>query len=496
MAHEAAGRDLLQSQVFEALPDGIVIADLEGRIVYANSQLAELSGYAVEELVGQAVEMLVPASQRAHHPDHRASYVAAGLPTRPMGSNLKIRLLSRAGAEVPVDISLRRLELDGAVYVLGAVRDATERNRSQARTEAMLEVSQLILQGQDTDEILGLVARRARELIGAALSLIAVPSPSGDELVIQVADGFAEDQLRGRRLALDHSLSGQVMRSGQSLVVDDAVADPRSASEIVDSVGMGASIVVALQAGSGVFGTLQVSNQQGERTFGPDDFTIVELFASQAAVALEYGRVRDQLGRLALVEDRERIGRELHDGVIQSLFAVGMNLEASAAIAGPGDLQERLQKAVAELDRAIRDLRNYIFGLRPGILADRQLSQAIGDLAADTAEKSGIVVAVDVDPSVASELSPRAADVVQLVRESLSNVARHSRAATCRVSLYREDGDAVLVVEDDGVGFDPATIAAGQGLPNLRSRAERLSGTLTIAPSEERGTRVEIHLPL
>lgn len=496
MAPEAAGSDLLHSEVFEALPDGIVIADLAGRIVFANRQLAELSGYSPEELVGKEVEALVPPSVRAHHPGHRTSYVKAGLPTRPMGSNLKIRLLTRDGQEVPVDIALRRLDLESTTYVLAAVRDATERNRSQARTEAMLEVSQLILQGQDTEEILGLIARRARELIGAALSLIAVPAPGGAELVIQVADGYAEDQLRGRRLTFDHSFSGHVMKSGQSIVVEDALADPRSAIEIVEPVGMGASMVVALRAGDGIFGTLQVANLRGDPTFGRDDFTTVELFASQAAVALEYGRVREQLGRLALVEDRERIGRELHDGVIQSLFAVGMNLEASAAIAGPGDLQERLHKAVAELDRAIRDLRNYIFGLRPAILADRKLSQALTDLSTDTAEKSGIVVAVDVDPAVASELSPRAGDVVQLARESLSNVARHSHAATCRVSLYREDGQAVLVVEDDGVGFDPATGGRGQGLPNLRSRAERLSGTMAVGPSEEGGTRVEFRIPL
>lgn len=496
MAAEAAGSDLLHSEVFEALPDGIVISDLAGRIVFANRQLTELSGYSPEELVGKEVEALVPVSARAQHPGHRASYLKAGLPTRPMGSNLKIRLLTRAGEEVPVDIALRRLDLDGTSYVLAAIRDAAERNRSQARTEAMLEVSQLILQGQDTEEILGLIARRARELIGAALSLIAVPAPGGAELVIQVADGYAEDQLRGRRLTFDHSLSGTVMKSRQSVVVEDALADPRAAVEVVEPVGIGASMVVPLRAGDGIFGTLQVSNLKGKRTFGRDDFTTVELFASQAAVALEYGRVREQLSRLALVEDRERIGRELHDGVIQSLFAVGMNLEATAAMAGAGDVQERLQKAVAELDRSIRDLRNYIFGLRPAILADRKLGQALTDLSTDTAEKSGIVVAVDVDPAVASELSPRAADIVQLARESLSNVARHSHAATCRVSLYREDGQAVLVVEDDGVGFDPAGGGGGQGLPNLRSRAERLSGTMTVGSTEDGGTRVEFRIPL
>ncbi|HVD02052.1 MAG TPA: PAS domain S-box protein [Candidatus Dormibacteraeota bacterium] len=496
MAGEALGSDLLRSSVFEALPDGIVIADLEGRIINVNQQLAELSGYAPAELVGQLVETLVPDSLRAQHPHHRASYIEAGLPTRPMGANLRIRLLTKTGNEVPVDISLRRLELGRGTYVLAAVRDATDRNRQQARTEAMLEVSQMILQGHDTNEILGLIARRARELVGASLAMVNIPAPGGDELVVQVADGYAEDRLRGQRVPVDHSLDGEVLRSRESLVVKDVAADARSASDAVRPIGRGASIVVPLRVGGSVFGSLSVSNLKGERTFGSDDLTVVELIASQASVAMEYGRVRDQLSRLALVEDRERIGRELHDGVIQSLFAVGMNLETSAAIAGPGDLQDRLQRAVAELDRAIRDLRNYIFGLRPGILADRQLSQAIADLATDTADKSGIVTVVDVDPVVALGLSPRAGDVVQLVRESLSNVARHSRAATCRVSLHREGDEAVLVIEDDGVGFNPSPAGTGQGLANLRSRAERLSGTLSVEPAEGQGTRVEVRLPL
>src|SRR5437764_9555710 len=104
MAKEAAGSEVLRSSVFEALPDGILITDLGGRIVKVNQQLVELSGYAAEELIGQQVEILVPGNQRALHPKHRATYVGAGLPTRPMGANLRIRLLTKLGEEVPGDI--------------------------------------------------------------------------------------------------------------------------------------------------------------------------------------------------------------------------------------------------------------------------------------------------------------------------------------------------------------------------------------------------------
>jgi PAS domain S-box-containing protein len=496
MASGAADPDLLGNSVFDAIPDGIVIADLEGRITYVNQHLAQLSGYSAADLVGKPVEALIPEAARSQHPAHRAAYVRAGLPTRPMGTNLRTRLLTREGGEVPVDISLRRLEGAGPVQVLAAVRDATERNRAQARIEAMLEVSQHILRGEPADEVLSLVARRARELIGASLAMVALPAPGGQELVVEVADGFAEDQLRGGRLPVHHSLAGEVFRSGRSLVVENVIGDPRSVADLARTVGYGPCIVVPLKAGGAPFGALTVANLQGGSPFQPEALQVVELFAIQASVAIEYSRVREELARLALVEDRERIGRELHDGVIQSLFGVGMNLQASAEIAGPGELQDRLQVAVGELDRAIRDLRNYIFGLRPGILADRRLSQAIAQLAEDTEEQSGIAVAVAIDPQVAAELASAAGDVVQMVRESLSNVARHSGAETCRVSLARDEAGALLLVEDDGHGFDPGSVARGQGLGNLRERAEGLQGTLAIVAVEGQGTRVEIRLPL
>ena len=197
-----------------------------------------------------------------------------------------------------------------------------------------------------------------------------------------------------------------------------------------------------------------------------------------------------------MLEDRERIAKELHDGAIQALFAVGMGLQGSALLATDDDLRGRLQHAVEELDRVIRDLRNYIFGLRPGILADRQLDQALHGLAEELQQRTGVLVITEVDPAAAAELTGRAADVVQLAREALSNVSRHAGAATCRVSLYRYEDGGVLEVDDDGRGFDPATATGtGQGLRNLRERAEGLGGQAEIDSTPGEGTRVRVTIP-
>ena len=246
-----------------------------------------------------------------------------------------------------------------------------------------------------------------------------------------------------------------------------------------------------------ILGTLTVANAEGGPLLRETTIQLVETFAEQAAVAIEYRRLQDELQRLALLEDRERIAKELHDGAIQALFAVGMGLQGAAVLAASEEQRSRIQNAVEEVDRVIRDLRNYIFGLRPGILADRQLDQALHGLVEEFGQRTGVVAIAEVDPQVAAELASRAGDVVQLAREALSNVSRHAQATTCRVSLYRdESGAGVLEVDDDGQGFDPVrTTRTSQGLRNLRERAERLGGRAEVSSTPGQGTRVRVTIP-
>jgi len=196
-----------------------------------------------------------------------------------------------------------------------------------------------------------------------------------------------------------------------------------------------------------------------------------------------------------VLEDRERIGRELHDGAIQELFAVGMGLQGMAIMATDPALRGRLEATVGQVDEVIRDLRNYIFGLRPGLVADRHLTQAMQDLAEQLERQHGVACAVEVDQAVAARLAGRAADIVQLAREALSNVGRHASAATCRLSLRGEPGFAMLEVEDDGRGFVPGEDGEGWGLRNLEERAAALGGSLDIASAPGEGTTVRLRIP-
>lgn len=373
-----------------------------------------------------------------------------------------------------------------------------EATRRERWLDAVREIATAILSGAEPGEALGLVARRARELVGADIATVAVPVGAGEELRVEVAEGARANDVRGASFPAEGSISGEVVRTGRAIVVEDAAADGRAHQPLVELGEIGPAMFVPLSSHGKAFGTLAAANLRGGRLFEQEDLRLLQTFAGQAALALAYARAQRDIQRLAILEDRERIAKELHDGVIQALFAVGMGLQGAALMSAEEDLARRIEGAVSDVDRVIRDLRNYIFALRPGILVDRQLDQALRHLGEEFQQRSGVVTVVDVDSEVASELTSMATDVLQLTRESLSNVGRHAAASTCRVSLYRDrDRDrAVLAIDDDGKGFDPPSAKRGDGLANLETRVEALGGSLSIESAPAQGTTIKIVLPL
>ena len=211
-----------------------------------------------------------------------------------------------------------------------------------------------------------------------------------------------------------------------------------------------------------------------------------------AAVSLTAFRAAE-----TLAEERERISKELHDGTIQSLFAVGIELKAAQAQSGDARMKPAVDNAVEELDRVILDLRHYILGLRSVLLSDQHLDQALGQLVRDFGAKRHLRAEANIDRGVAAALAAQGNDVVQITREALSNVSRHASAGSCRVSLRRVDSSAELEVADDGRGFDLNTQdGKGHGLLNIRDRAAALGGEAQIQSSPGSGTVLRIRIPL
>jgi signal transduction histidine kinase len=367
------------------------------------------------------------------------------------------------------------------------------------RVDALHAIVTAIMRGDDSDVVVGAVARHARALLEADLASMAVPSRDRRQLTVLAADGIEAENMIGDVFPLEGSVSGDAITSGEPVVLPDAAVDERIAQPVVRSGVFGPALFVPLASRGEPFGTLLLARRRGAQPFEDGESRLAELFAGQAAVVLEQARLQDQVHRLETLEDRERIARELHDGTIQSLFTVGLGLQGTASLAIDPEVVQRLHGAVQELDRVIRDLRNYIFGLEPGVLAERQLGKALEDMVEEFQHRTGVVAIAEIDPDAAAALSQDAGEMVQLVREALSNVSRHAAAATCRVSLNLDpDANVVqLEVDDDGRGFDPAVgRGAGRGLGNLKARTARLGGRAEIVSVPGEGTTVRVAIPL
>lgn len=391
--------------------------------------------------------------------------------------------------------SLIVLATQAGVAIANASLYEEVRSREQW-LNALRDITSRVLGGEEEAPLLESIAEHARQVAGADAATIVSVSDIPGELVVAAAVGARASEMRGQTLPAEGSISGAVMQNGQSLSIDDVSADPRAFQPIVRLGRHGPAVFVPLRVPGGAAGTLMVTRLKGSPSFDGRRVQLVETLADQASVAIEYGRAQTELRRLGLMEERERIAKELHDGIIQSLFAVGMGLQGTALMARSPDVTGRIETAVDELDKVIRDLRNYIFGLRPGILADRQLDQALRVLGEEMQSRSGATVDVDLDAALAASLSGRSAEIIQLTREAFSNVARHSQATRASLRLARRGSDAVLLLEDNGVGFDTSSDSKGFGMANMRARAEGLGGTLDVKSETGKGTTLRITFPI
>ena len=376
--------------------------------------------------------------------------------------------------------------------------------RNDQRLDMLIEAGLTLASELDLEAILSRIVELAVAITGARYGTLGVLGECEPRIERFITLGVSDKQ----RAAIGHppvgrGILGLLIRDQRPLRLPEIGLDPRSVGFPEHHPPMHSFLGAPVKAAGRVFGNIYLIEKQGAVEFDQDDEAAVVVLAAQAGVAIvnarlyeESRRAQEDLARLELLDERERIAKELHDGVIQSLFAVGMGLQGTAAIANDEDTARRIEHATEEIDRAIRDLRNYIFGLRPGVLADRQLDQAVRQLATEFEEHSGVLTIIDVDASVAAELASLASDVVQIVREALSNVSKHAEATSCRITLRRTERGAELEIDDDGLGFDPSSTSQGMGMDNLRGRVLTLGGELSIDSVIGEGATIKASIPL
>jgi signal transduction histidine kinase len=354
---------------------------------------------------------------------------------------------------------------------------------------ATAEITGVLLGDVRRTEALRLIARRAREVSGAELVLVMLYDEEKTQFTVEVADGAdpASVELAGRQVAVDRAVAADFGQEKYRLL-----ENLRAVAEWPGPVPTGPAFAAPLAAADALQGVLIVT-QAPDRPAGDEDAALLSSFAGQAALALERARAQEQRQQLAVLEDRERIARDLHDVVIQRLFATGMHLQGAAPRAGHPEVTKRINEAVDDLDATIRDIRRSIFELRAptGPSLRGELHDAVEAAAAALGFRPVLDTAGPVDSAIPADVVP---ELTAVLREALANVARHARAASARVTVRVTGHDVVLQVEDDGVGTDPGQ--ARGGLVNMAERASDLGGEFEIGPRAGGGTTLRWQVPL
>ena len=351
------------------------------------------------------------------------------------------------------------------------------------------------------DRVLQVIADRVRELVGAGYAALGIMDGEG---VIEQFITSGMSRLERYRIGpppRGHGILGLIVRESRSYRIADLMEDPRRHGFPPHHPEMHAFLGVPVTIRGRTIGNLYLTEKDGG--FSDADQQLVELFAGHAAIAMENARLHDQVQRLAIVEERERIGRDLHDGVIQSIYAVGLTLEdvPDLMVEDPAEASRRVERAIESLDQTIRDIRNFIFGLRPQLLDGVELVEGLAALA----DEFRVNTMVDVELRAGQEvdgvpLSPeRTLEVLSVAREALSNIARHAKAtrAEVLVATAGEGAGITLTIIDNGTGFDPdAPRGLGHlGLANMDARTNGIGGTMAIQSSRDHGTRIIVHVP-
>ncbi|MEU4216703.1 GAF domain-containing sensor histidine kinase [Actinoplanes sp. NPDC026623] len=354
---------------------------------------------------------------------------------------------------------------------------------------AAAEITTVLLGEVKRTEALRLIARRAREVSGADLVMVLLYDEENSRYTIEVADGAdpACDTLVGKLITVESAAA----TFGQEKF--RTVENLRAAADWPGPVPDGPALAAPLAGSDTLHGVLIVT-QPGAQAASEDDAVLLPTFAGQAALALERARAQEEREQLVLLEDRERIARDLHDVVIQRLFATGMQLQGAVRHAVKPEAIKRINTAVDDLDATIRDIRQSIFELRSP--AGTSLRTELRETIAAATETLGFRPTLDtsgpVDSAVPDDIVP---ELLAVLREALSNVARHARATGARVSVRAADGDVVLCVEDDGVGIDLNRVRGG--VANMGERAHDLGGAFEIGRnSDGSGTALTWRVPL
>ena len=395
------------------------------------------------------------------------------------------------GGEFTADDEVLVEALAAAAGIAVHNADLFEQSRlRQQWLEASAEIRNELLSGASEEDALGLIAQRALELTTSDAALIVLgPDPHDGVFVVRARSGTEENG--PCRLPGHDPLLREVVESRTAVLA-------ATAGDLLTGAGQpgyGSTVAVPLYSNDAVIGVLVALRRTDRVAFEPGEVPLLTSFADQATLALELGEKTRTQRQLDVFADRDRIARDLHDHVIQRLFATGLQLQSTLRRSADPAVQQRIQQSVKELDETVREIRSAIFDLHTaGDGIDGGLRRRLLDTAAEAAAGSGLSPSVRLAGAVDTLVSPEVgAHALAVVREAVSNAVRHGGATAVTVTV--EAGEDLLIdVVDDGIGIDPA--AARSGLRNLQERAQECGGALTVHREAPGGTRLSWRVPV
>lgn len=361
--------------------------------------------------------------------------------------------------------------------------------------KALSEATQAITSELSLEHVLHKIAEAARVLINAKYAALGVHDGHGylSRFITAGVDPTMHVQIGPLPTGL--GLLGVFLHRGESLIVKNVADHPATAGFPKHHPMMNSLLGVPIFSKGELIGALYLADKQDNLEFTETDQHLIEMLALQAAIAIENAKLYEKTQRLAILEERERFARDLHDGIIQSIYAVGLSLDNIKAALPPSNepILEQIDTSLKSLANVINDLRNYIFDLRPQALRDKGLLARLEGLLKELRVNTLLSIQANLDPEINNYLTDlQASHVFHIAHEALSNAARHARAKRITVSLTREGTQVILRVEDDGIGFIMPLLNnhGHHGVANIQKRATILEADIKIDSAPNRGTRL------
>jgi PAS domain S-box-containing protein len=464
----------------------------ERMFLLANPALGEILGVDAEDLLGR--DLAEFSDQDDPEDRQTAVEVMMGIRT----TSTQRRLLRRPdGRTVWAEIRSHRTELPGLERptVLVHFVDVTTRHETdeyRARMASMktsvASIVTQVLKEVPLPEIYQLIADRVARVFNADNVLLGVVDPVTGRFETRGAAGEAATRMLSGEAELSQEFCRRILRLGPL-----AIAEPQSAvlEGLATAPGPTAAAPFGAEQGGGL---ITISRRAGRTPFTPTDVELLEALAQQVALAVGIAETRVVKARVALLEERERIARDLHDTVIQDLIAIGMQLDAHATIEIDPVRRAHSVALVDQLEMAVRCLRGSVFDLRD-VSTGSSVDDTVRSIAAEASRVLGHLPSVKIEGYLDEVPASVSFSALAVLREALSNVARHAHASTTSIRLSAEDGRMLLIVDDDGCGL-PDGPTTGDGLGNVRERASSLNGYATIENRSPGGTRLLWSCPL